>query len=640
MRGTPATSGVLRLRAFVCLAAAVMLALPSAAFAANVVLRDVSLGEYPLVSVDVALTADLVPQTGEPAFTVMENGIEARGVTAQVATQDRPPLDVVLLVDVSGSMRDAPLAGAKNAAKRFVSAMRATDRVAIVAFSDEPRAVLGFTSDAAALMRAIDSLQASGETALHDGLIVAARAFAPDERDRAIVVLSDGGDTTSINTLDAAARTVSSAQAPVYAVALSSPEYNPAALQQLSTRTGGRFVTAEAAEGLVGIFEEIALELRNLYTVTFESARPSTKDLEIELVATNGNVTGALTTAIENPRYAEAPVSAPTQVQEETLADRAGRIAIAFLVFGAVVLAVYLAGLMLLPHGNALRQLEYYGQYQDSGDNVPEAVPLGRARVMKVVAAFAEERGFTEMARAGLERAGLPLRPNEYIFFHVLAAGAVTMLVHLVGRNLFVTVLIAILMVFGPILLIRMKIDRRKARFDEQLPDVLSLIAGSLRAGWGIQQGLDLVIEEISEPAASEFRRVQSESRFGLPLEQALSRMAERLDSDDFRWTVTAIAIQREVGGNLAEVLDIVATTIRTRAELRRHVKALTAESRYSAVALAIMPFVIVAALAVVNPIYLAPLFTSPIGWGAMIVGLILLTVGTAWIMKLTKLEV
>jgi tight adherence protein B len=116
--------------------------------------------------------------------------------------------------------------------------------------------------------------------------------------------------------------------------------------------------------------------------------------------------------------------------------------------------------------------------------------------------------------------------------------------------------------------------------------------------------------------------------------------MAERLDSEDFRWTVTAIAIQREVGGNLAEVLDIVAETIRTRAELRRHVSALTAESRFSAVILAILPFFILGALAVVSPAYLGVMLGSTIGLVSMAFGGVLLIIGLVWIMRLTKVEV
>ena len=138
----------------------------------------------------------------------------------------------------------------------------------------------------------------------------------------------------------------------------------------------------------------------------------------------------------------------------------------------------------------------------------------------------------------------------------------------------------------APIWFLGWAADRRRARFEADLPDIVSLIAGSLRSGWGIQQAIDLIVDETKDPAATEFRRVQSETRLGLSLEESLNKMAARLDSLDFAWIVSAIGIQREVGGNLAEVLDIAAAAIRERAELRREVVALTAEGRFSAIIL------------------------------------------------------
>jgi hypothetical protein len=177
--------------------------------AATLVLQDVNTEDYPEVRLDVALTADLVPEAGEPRFTVLENGIEATGVRVQVQTEERGPVDVVLLLDESGSMRGEPLEAAKAAARSFIQAMRPDDRVAVVAFSSEPRVLTDFTSDSAVLMGAVDALSASGETALYDGLIRAARMFQEGEADRFIMVLSDGGDTTSINAIDTASEAVS-----------------------------------------------------------------------------------------------------------------------------------------------------------------------------------------------------------------------------------------------------------------------------------------------------------------------------------------------------------------------------------------------------------------------------------------------
>jgi tight adherence protein B len=234
----------------------------------------------------------------------------------------------------------------------------------------------------------------------------------------------------------------------------------------------------------------------------------------------------------------------------------------------------------------------------------------------------------------------MPLRVNEYIFFHLVLTLVAGGLAVLLADSFMLTAIVVLVAAAGPLVLIQMRIDRRRAAFEEQLPDVLSLIAGSLRAGWGIQQSISLVVQEVADPSASEFGRVESETRFGLPFEEALQRMAERVDSDDFRWTVAAVTIQREVGGNLAEVLDIVAYTIRQRAELRRHVSALSAEGRFSAIVLALLPFLVMVGMVLIAPQYVAVLFTARIGLIMLGFGAVLLVVGVIWIIRLTKVEI
>ena len=150
---------------------------------------------------------------------------------------------------------------------------------------------------------------------------------------------------------------------------------------------------------------------------------------------------------------------------------------------------------------------------------------------------------------AGLHRSGPALRANGYIFFHVLLTIAVGLLASLLSGGMWLFVLAATLVaVIAPIVFLQTRARRRRDALEEELPDILNLIAGSLRSGWGIRQAIDLVVDEVGDPARSEFRRVQAESRLGLPLEDALRRMANRADSEDLRWTVSAISIQREVG--------------------------------------------------------------------------------------------
>jgi tight adherence protein B len=628
------------LRLIAALSFVAALVFPPTAVAADLVLQDVDTAGYPKVSLDLALTADLVPEEGQPDFQVLENGLEVEDLKTRSAAEDRPPIDVVLLFDTSGSMKGKPLTRAKAAANAFVSEMGAQDRVAVVSFSSDPRTVVAFSSDVGTLTKGIESLSAEGETALNDGIIQAAKTFEGAENDRYIIVLSDGGDTTSINTSDAVLEAVKEAQAPVYAVALASPDYDPAPLELLAVSSGGRFLSAKDVNSIAGIFQEIAQELRNLYNLEFTSAKPSTKDLEIEVRVANGDAEGRLVTAVPNPLY-EAGALPAADLEGPSPANLAVLSVIALVVALTVGLAVYAVGMMIAPEPNTLSQLRYYEQSDVAAVEEDRASVRGsRGRVMSAVAQVAERRGFTGLVRLNLERAGLPLRANEYIFLHLLLTTIAGLVTQLLTGRFALSALVVALVVIAPIVALRMRVSKRRSAFEEQLPDVLSLLAGSLRAGWGIQQAIELVVEEIAEPASSEFRRVQSEARFGLPLEQALGRMAERLDSEDFRWTVSAISIQREVGGNLAEVLDIVASTIRQRAELRRHVSSLTAESRFSAVVLSVLPIFILVALLFINPVYASVLFGTTAGQAAIIAGALLLLVGIIWVSRLTKVEV
>ncbi len=172
------------------------------------------------------------------------------------------------------------------------------------------------------------------------------------------------------------------------------------------------------------------------------------------------------------------------------------------------------------------------------------------------------------------------------------------------------------------------------------LADTLQLMSGSLSAGLSLAQSIDTIVREGGEPIRTEFRRVVVESRLGVALEDSLDGVASRMESPDFGWVVMAIKIQREVGGNLAELLLTVAATLREREYLRRHVHALSAEGRLSCYVLGGMPPGFLAYLALSKPDYVHPMFTTPIGW-LLFAGMgILLGVGILWMSKVSKVDV
>ncbi|MFV1980828.1 MAG: type II secretion system F family protein, partial [Rhodothermia bacterium] len=190
------------------------------------------------------------------------------------------------------------------------------------------------------------------------------------------------------------------------------------------------------------------------------------------------------------------------------------------------------------------------------------------------------------------------------------------------------------------VLLINFAGKREKKNFEKQLPDTLTLLSTSLRAGYSLLQAIEAVSAEAPNPTAREFSRAVVESRLGRSVTDSLNGIVERTKSEDFEWAVMAIDIQREVGGNLAEVLQTVADTMRARNRLKGEIKALTAEGRISAIVLGSLPFGLFAFLWVSNPDYLRPLLESQFGLMAIGVGLLLMAAGIWWLKKIVDIEV
>ena len=235
-----------------------------------------------------------------------------------------------------------------------------------------------------------------------------------------------------------------------------------------------------------------------------------------------------------------------------------------------------------------------------------------------------------------LEAAGLDIRPAELltgvvvVALVLLAAGWI-----LIAPVLGLLVAVAVPLLSG--LVLRFLARRRRKQFSEQLAETLQILSGGLRAGHGIAQCIDTVAREAESPTSEEFRRLTVETRLGRDFIDALSAVASRMGGQDLEWVIQAIEIQRDVGGDLAEVLDTVAGTIRDRTRIRRQAAALSAEGRMSALVLLVLPFGLAAVMAVSNPDYLSPLIQTGTGHVLLAVGLALMAAGGLWLKKIVK---
>jgi Flp pilus assembly protein TadB len=239
-----------------------------------------------------------------------------------------------------------------------------------------------------------------------------------------------------------------------------------------------------------------------------------------------------------------------------------------------------------------------------------------------------------------LDRAGIRLRPNEWVLWRIaICVVAAALLILPFGP--FLGPVVGGLLGFGATAIYRrIRTGRRYDAFADQLPDSLRLVVGSLRAGFSLGQAIDTMIHEAPEPVATEFGRALAETRLGADLDDALGRLAIRMHSKDLEWVVVAVRIQREVGGNLAEVVNSNVETIREREELRRHVRALSAEGRLSAYFILPIPAVIALLMLIIRRDYIMPLFTTGVGLLLVALAGTLMTLGSLWMWRLIKVEV
>lgn len=238
-----------------------------------------------------------------------------------------------------------------------------------------------------------------------------------------------------------------------------------------------------------------------------------------------------------------------------------------------------------------------------------------------------------------MQRADWPIRGTEFEAILLLwggLVGLVTFLVTLKGAMFFVGAFVGILMGFA---LLGMRIRRRRKKFTNQLGDMLTMVANALRAGFSFMQAFELISREMDAPMGREVQLVVNEVNLGNTLESALDNMQRRVASPDFELVVTAVLIQRQVGGDLASILDTISETIAERVRMRRETQTLTAQGRLSGWVLVLIPFALGGFLSVVNPGYLQPLFDTELGRMCMVGAIVSELIGILVIRRIVDIK-
>ncbi len=308
---------------------------------------------------------------------------------------------------------------------------------------------------------------------------------------------------------------------------------------------------------------------------------------------------------------------------------------------GGLALGLFVA-ILFGPNRGLERDLSgRLGVYADTTEDLGffGKLPLLR-RFARQAESVAHDRGVFSMIETALEQANVPLRPGEAITIAIgiaIALGAVVLLVTGNPITALIIAVVALALAGGAVQAIA---SRERARFADQLPDTLNLISTSLRAGYSLLQAVEAVGSEAHDPTGREFQRAITETRLGRSPVDSLADVASRMESKDFDWAVLAINIQREVGGNLAEVLQTAAETMVERNRLRREMRALTAEGRISAIVLGALPIFLFVFLYFTNREYLEPLLTTFVGILALVGAGVGLAIGLAWLRKIVSVDV
>lgn len=578
---------------------------------------------------------------------VVREGDRIVQASSAVPLSDQRALGIVLVIDSSNSMQQGALIErVLDGARAFVDGKSAVDQIAIVSFHTQVLLVQDFTSDKALLDAAIDKIAIGPDTALYDGIVRASALFEDSSLQPNLIVFSDGGDTASATSAERAKASVDNAGAALFAIGVENPGFK--ILEGMAADTGGSSAIASDPAGVGALFDRVQETLRRQYVVTYAST------------ATGGAVPLTLTVGAQQATAEFAAGSSQegaASLKPEVVAEPSGPAFLRssfglwfglFLVVAAAVTLIVSLGTTFLGRENSLnRALLPYGEGyvasaddEDDGKSPQFAQTPMLQRAVEATGQFAERQGFLTKIEGQLERANLPLRPAEAIFFYFAGVVVLGLLLVALTANPFGALIGTILAALVPPATLSFLAKRRQKAFDSLLPDTLQLMASTLRAGYSLMQGLEAVSQEVSEPVGRELRRVVTEARLGRPLEESLEGVAERMDSGDFGWAVMAIRIQREVGGNLAELLVTVAETMTERERLRRDVNALTAEGKISAIVLTLLPIGLGVFIYSVNPGYMEPLFEETIGKILLGGALGLMLFGFWWMKKTIEIDI
>jgi tight adherence protein B len=564
------------------------------------------------------------------AVVVRENGLRVKNLAVSPLQASGIHYGVVLAIDASDSMRGAPLEAAVAAARAFLSHQQTDEEVGIVAFNGRVRALQAPTSDPARLRRALARPPAvTFGTRIYDALD---RSLALLDRAKlstgSIVLLSDGADVGSRADAARVLERAHDRHVRVFTVGFHSGAFDPRTLQKIASESGGTYADAPSAARLRTIYAGLARQLAGEYLVRYRSdARPHSQvRVSIEVTGVGDGKT----------KYT-APTPSGLAPFHRSFLSRlllSGGASFLLSLFIAALAAIVIVA-FVRPRGRAV--VDRIGDFAGGGAPGTKTDDAERRLHAHLSKRLREGEGLLAKFDEELEIARIETPATRIL---LLTLGGTVAAMFLLGL---ISPVFAVLGLLTPVLTRSYVSHRlRKVRndFADQLAPNLQVLASALRVGHSFSGALSVVVENAHEPSKSELQRVVADERLGVPLEESIRRVAERMDSRDLDQVALLAELQRTAGGNAAEVLDTVVETLRERADLRRLMRTLTAQGRLARWILTALPVAVGLGMWLLQGDAMKPLLTTNTGQILLVAATIMVVAGSLVIQRIVEIKV
>jgi tight adherence protein B len=583
------------------------------------------------------------PEFPQRAYVLTLPKSQALGRAEVSVTENGQPVDdlkvtrlgaqsaVVLAIDASRSMA-AKLDDAMAAARAFADRRQPDQKLGIIFFSKTATVALEPTTDAAAIERVLaEAPEKTLGTRMYD-----AAASGVEAIERAgvaagsVIILSDGADHGSVITRNELVENARRAQVRLFGVGIRSPRFNRTSLQALSAG-GGDYAEAADPGDLAGIYGRLAERQSREFLVRYRSRQPLESDVAVGVGVTG--IRDVVTAAYRTPDFPVPPaVPDPPPTWWETSSAST-----AVVVVMGLLLALGLWFLLRPLRGSIARRISQFTGDRTSSDD-EDTTERVRELLEAADGRLSRWRRWQEF-ELDVELARLTWSPRRIVVATLAATVAVPALLFLAGW--LVKAVIALLLIpVGVRMVIRYRATKARRRFEDQLPDNLQVMASALRAGHSFIAALSVMVKDAPEPSRKEFNRVVQDEQLGVPVEQSLGVVHERMRCDDVVYVGLIATLQRDTGGNTADVLDKVVETLRERGKLRRLVRTLTAQGRLGGWIVTALPVAMIAFLSTFKPGYLAPMTEKVIGWVILVIAGLMVALGAYCIRRIVDIKV